>query len=171
MVALFNLFLDICLLRKGPQDVPASTALLQLSLALYAISGLVLLLATLDLISAFTLVTLDLGLLVGLTYGVLNLLGRGPRFAQTLTALAGTGVLLELIAWPLAMWIGQASIRQETAALPGLLYLVLLGWNIVIIGHILRHALSITLAFGVLYAFGYLLSFWVLSDWLVPATG
>jgi len=168
MVALFNLFLDICLLRKGPQDVPTSVALLQLSVAVYAIVGLVLLLANLNITQAFTLVMLDLGLLLGLTYGVLNILGRGTRFTQTVTALAGTGLLLELIAWPLAIWIGQANLRQEAAALPSLLYLALLVWNIAITGHILRHALSTTLAFGVLYAFGYLMSFWVLSDWLMP---
>jgi hypothetical protein len=148
--------------------VPVSTALLKLSLSAYAVAGLLLLLANLNLFPALSLVLLDLGLLTGLTYGVLNILGRGPRFAQTLTALAGTGVLLQLIAWPLAIWIGQAGVRQETAALPSLLYLALLGWNMVIIGHILRHALSISLAFGVLYAFGYLMTFWVASDWLVP---
>jgi hypothetical protein len=169
MIALFNLFLDICLLRKGPQDVPSSAALLQLSLSIYIIAGLVLLLALESQVGpALFLVLLDLGLLTGLTYGLLNMLGRGSRFGQTLTALAGTGALLQLIAWPLLGWLNQTDVQQGTATLPSLLYLALLGWNIVITGHILRHALSTTLAFGVLYAFGYLMSFWVLSDWLVP---
>ena len=44
MLALFNLFLDICLLRKGPQDVPASVPLVKMCLLAYGLSGLLVLL-------------------------------------------------------------------------------------------------------------------------------
>ena len=43
MRALFNLFLDICLFRRGPQDVPASPLLFGLAMLVYLIVGVVLL--------------------------------------------------------------------------------------------------------------------------------
>ncbi|MBS1248363.1 MAG: hypothetical protein H6R48_1152 [Proteobacteria bacterium] len=43
MRALFELFLDICLFRKGPQDLPAGMALLKLCLLGYGLSGFVVL--------------------------------------------------------------------------------------------------------------------------------
>jgi hypothetical protein len=173
MAVLFNLFLDICLLRKGPQDLPASQELLKLCLIAYAGSGLLnLWLGLGDTGSgmALLLTMVDVSLLMGLSYAVLQLMGLLERYVQTLTALAGTGTLLQLIVLPLGLWYQRELAGGDGAAdLPAMLWLLLLIWSIVITAHILRHALSVSFGTGTLYALGYLMMSWTVADLLLPA--
>ncbi len=60
MRALFELFLDLCLFRKGPQDLPAGMALLKLCLLGYALSGFVVLLLSTPAPVAILQILLDL---------------------------------------------------------------------------------------------------------------
>lgn len=155
MTALFNLFLDICLFRKGPQDVPASTTLLWLCLTGYGLSGLAVLLAGLEPAQALLEAVVEIILLAGLCYGLLSLTNHRARFVQTLTALAGTGALLTVVAFPLVIWIGQESARHEQGILSTLLFFGLVGWSLAVTAHVLRHALSVSRILGMLYATGY----------------
>lgn len=170
MRALFDLFLAICLLRKGPQDVPASPVLLRLTLLSYGISGLLIPLLDVDLPTALELTVLDIALLTGLAYGALTLRHYRPRLTQTLTALFGTGTLLQLLALPLLLLLEQQVVSNGT---PGWLWPLWLGlfiWGIVIMAHILRHALSTSMGIGVLYSLSYVILYWTLSGWLQPVT-
>lgn len=172
MVALLNLFWDICLLRKRPQDVPASEDLLKLTLLTYAGSGLLAILLSLQQAgvgTALLLTLADVALLAALTYAVLYMLGYLARFTQTLTALAGVGTLLQLIATPLGLWYQRSLVADGAAAMPALLWLLLLIWSIAVTAHILRHAFSVSYGFGVLYALGYLMVSRAVVDWLLPA--
>ena len=157
MYALFNAFFDICLFRKGPQDLPASWSLLKLTLITYCLSSLLSLLFTVAPPMALFQAVLDAALLVGLTYGLLYVMGHGQRFVQTLTALAGTGTLLGLIAWPLTIWMQAEAAAGTSTGLSFFLFFLLLLWSIAVIAHILRHSLSTTLGMGLLYTLGYLM--------------
>ena len=168
MRALFELFLAICLLRKGPQDVPVSPVLLRLTLLSYGISGVLIPLLDVDLLTALALTVLDIALLTGLTYGVLTLGHYPSRFTQTLTALFGTGALLQLLALPLLFLLKQETVNASAPAWLVLLWLGLFIWGIVIMAHILRHALSTSLGVGVLYSLAYVVLYWTLSGWLQP---
>ena len=46
MYEIIRLFFDICLFRKGPEDVPHSLMLLQLSIVAYAVIGFLISIAT-----------------------------------------------------------------------------------------------------------------------------
>lgn len=165
MRALFDLFLDICLFRKGPQHIPASQVLLRATLAAYGISGLLVLLISLEPIRALLVMSADIALLTGLTYGVLSLSNYHGRFLQTLTALLGTGTLVQLMALPVSLWVSK-TLEQEIAALPQLLYIALLVWSIAIIAHILQQALGVSRSIGVFYTLGYIAISWIVSSWL-----
>jgi hypothetical protein len=172
MHLLLNTFIDICLFRKGPQDLPASPALLRLCLFAYGASGLVILMidvTQLSIFSALLLTLLDIGLMTAFCYGVLYVLSYLPRFTQTLTALSGIGTLLQLIALPLVIWI-QRELRIETgnASLPALLHFFLLGWFLAVMGHIMQHALSTSRSVGVLYAVAYFATTVMIFRWLLP---
>jgi hypothetical protein len=167
MLALFNLFLDICLLRKGPQDVPASTALLKLCLVGYALSGLLVLLLNTSIPVAILQILLDLVLLSGLLYWGLLLHRHPQRFEQTLSALTGVGTLMGLLALPPMLWIVTQTADGDVS-LPSLLLLAMLGWSITVIAHILRHAFETSLGLGILYALGYTLLSWTLTGWIGP---
>jgi hypothetical protein len=170
MRALFDLFLDICLFRKGPQDVPSSLALLKLCLLGYGLSGLLVLLPTTPAPVAILQILLDLALLAGLLHLALWLRRHPRRFEQTLSALTGIGTLMGLLALPPTIWIvGQGS--GGNIELPSLLLLVLMVWSIAIMAHILRHALEIPIWAGTLYALGYILLSWTLTGWIGPQSG
>jgi hypothetical protein len=171
MGALVNLFLDICLFRKGPQDLPASVALLKLSLFLYGLSGLILLMIDVDqlnILIAVLLTLFDIILLAMLSYAVLYVLGYLPRFTQTLTALTGVGVLLQIAAMPLAIWTRQELAARGSPEFPVIMRFVLLGWAVAVMAHVLKHAFSTSRVIGVLYAVAYIAISWTLFDWILP---
>ncbi|MBK7984251.1 MAG: hypothetical protein IPP10_01630 [Candidatus Competibacteraceae bacterium] len=169
MLALFNLFLDICLFRKAPQDVPASTPLLKMCLLAYALSGLVVLLISAPVAVAVALlqILLDMVLLGGLLYLGLILRRHPQRFEQTLSALTGSGTLLGLLALPLLVWISQQG-QEGGIELPSLLLLGLMVWSIAVMAHILRHAFEASIWQGALYALGYTFLSWTLTGWIGP---
>ncbi len=168
MRALFKLFLDICLLRKGPQDIPAAAVLLRLTLACYGLTALLGLPAMLGFGVALALLAIDMALQAGLTYGALYLRGSIGRFQQTLTALYGCGALLQILFAPVQLWLDREIAGQGSPALPQLVWLGLFAWSIAVMSHILRHALSIPLWGGVLCSSAYIFVYWTLSDWLYP---
>lgn len=165
MRALFDLFLGICLFRKGPQHIPASQVLLKAALIAYGISGLLVLLISLDPVSASLVMSADMALLAGLTFGLLNFSGYQGRFLQTLTALLGTGTLVQLMALPISLWVVK-TLERDIAALPQLLYLALLVWSIAIMAYILQQALTVSRTIGILYTLGYIAISWTVSSWL-----
>lgn len=160
MDRLLRRFADICLLRAGPQDLPASRFLLGLSAGAYLLAGVLISLQNLNVLQAALLVLVDAALLALLLFLVLWIRDRLARLLQTLTAFFGAGALLELVAWPILAWQQHAlSGETVTPALlaASLLLWVWLFWNLMVIGHILRHALSTLLpvgvALGLLYMF------------------
>ena len=165
MPALFNLFLDICLFRKGPQDVPASMALLKLCLLAYGLSGLLVLLIGTPAPVALLQILLDLVILSGLLYLALLLYRHPGRFEQTLSALTGSGTLMGLLALPLISWLAHLS-PDGDAELPSLLLLALMAWSIAIMAHILRQAFNSSIGVGALCALGYTFISWILTGWV-----
>ena len=165
MRALFDLFFDICLFRKGPQDVPAGMALLKLCLLGYGLSGLAMLLPSTPFPVAILQILLDLVLLAGLLHLALLARRHPRRFEQTLSALTGTGTLMGLLALPMVSWVvGQGS--EGDIQLPSLLLLTLMVWSIAIMAHILRHALDVPVWAGALGALGYTFLSWMLTGWI-----
>jgi hypothetical protein len=158
--SLLRLLLDLCLLRRGPQDLPYSIALTR---------GLVLLGVGVDLLLArwveagdagFARIALSLVLLLALPWFVLGLRGHRARYAQTLAAFAGTGVIFTLAFLPVAIRaaglpapdLDVEPTREQLAI--GWITLVLVGWKLAINGNIWRHALDWPRAGGVLLAVG-----------------
>ena len=165
MRALFDLFLDICLFRKGPQDVPVSAALLKVCVLAYALSSFVVLRLNTPTSIAIPQALLDLALLTGLLYLVLSLRQCLQRFGQTLSALTGVGVLIALLVLPLMVWVIRQDPEGDTV-LPSILLLGLMGWSIAIMAHILRQALNIPLWVGTLYTIAYTLISWIMTGWI-----
>ena len=91
-------FLDIALWRKGPQDLPASSALATLALLAYMGTGFVRMrLFTLDQQTALLFICVDALMLGVWLWPVLAFFGRRPRFVQTITATLGVGLLVLLL--------------------------------------------------------------------------
>jgi hypothetical protein len=159
MGRLLQRFFDICLLRAGPQDLPAYSSLLWLSLLAYCAVGLVMSVQNLDVGSAILLVALDSALLAALLFALLWSRAALERYLQTLIALLGTGAILQLAALPILSW-QQASLVDDTVTpalmTASLLLWIWLLWDLLVIGHILRHTLATRLPIGVLLGVAYL---------------
>lgn len=155
MKALVYYFIELCLLRKGPQDLPASMTLLQVLSLIYLGVGVLVGAATGQGLGVALLQTLvDLAFLLGLLYVGLRLRGRLPRLVQAASALVGSGALLSLLVLvPLGMASGGED--AEMTGFAALLFLALLAWSIVVTGHILRHTLDLPLVQGALIAVAY----------------
>ncbi len=171
MGKLIGRFIDICLLRAGPQDLPASSTLLVLSLLAYIASGVIVLLPSTSFGSAVAQALVDTLLLAGLLRLVLQWRGFSSRFDQTLTALAGAGAFQGMIAWPLVASIYHADAEGLVAPFQSLLLLALFVWTLVVIGHILRHALSTSYAAGFLFGSVYVMLSMGLLSWFFPQGG
>ena len=134
-------------LRSGPQELPSAWSLTTMLLA----------------------ASLGMGMYIGHTLGGENAVARSlsinilqvfaviamlqvrkvpERLPQTLSALAGTGIILGGLAFVLLLQ-ADPSVNQP---LLGLAYFALVGWSLAIDAHIYRHALSINRSAAVLVA-------------------
>lgn len=154
MIRLLLRFLDICLLRLSPQDLPASSFLLGLSLLMYAALAFGTALLSLPLLPAFMLALIDAGLIAGLLWILLWIRDMLNRLPQTLSALYGAGAAMQLIALPLVLW-QSASVSAPAQGLGALLLWIWLLWHLLVVGHVLRHAVSTILPLGMLLALLY----------------
>lgn len=169
-LVLFTAFLEVCLLRRRPQDLPHSLFLLKLTLAAYAAANIGLAAINLAPGPAVAAGVLDTVLLVAVTMVLLQLRRLPRRLPQTLTALAGSGALLNLLAAPVMLWLAALP-EPAREGLPALLILGLVVWSLAVMAHILRHALDIPFFGGLLLAIAY---FWLLltAVYIVaPASG
>lgn len=154
MLALLKIFVDLCRFRAAPQDLPYSQFLMALCLGCYFIVGFAISLAEQAFGQAIIIAAADTGLMVGLAYLGLWVRDSIPRAIQTVTALAGTGTLFELVGWPLVTFL--QTLEEGEASSISLLLLGLVIWNIVVIGNILRHALSLPMWIGTAIALLYI---------------
>lgn len=162
MAALLRQLLELCLLRRGPQDLPYSPpatwgllgGLVMLQVALGAGQGLAP--GALALRAGITLL-----FTAGLAHVLLATRGFGNRGAQTVMALAGSNLLFVLASLPVVFSIAGQIADGDTSgpALPiALLAVVLFLWKLRVEAAIWRHALEIpalaALALAVLLVLG-----------------
>ena len=148
MLLLVKTWLDLCLLRKGPQDLPASGFLLGLSLGCYAIISLLVAAPSSGFTIAVQLALVDTGMLIAFVTALLYLQSKTGRINQTLSALAGSGSLMGLVALPLVLLVDPGQAADQVPALLVGFWLLLLIWNLFVMAHIMRHALSCSFAIG-----------------------
>ena len=167
---LFKRFWDICLLRKGPEDVPYSPmGLLLVVMAAFVLDGIRVNLL-LPKLPAFQL---SLALLVHTlamlmtTGGLLLLLGYAQRIVQTLTALSGTSIILTVLILPFDY---LASLNPNHFTMASLVILFVHLWGLVVAGHILSRALSVHRLMGVIIAFGFMMLGMMIFEYLLPRT-
>jgi len=169
MLQYFHLFLDIALLRRNPQDLPASRALLVLASIAAVISSVPLGAVRHGLGESLLLGALDVVVLAAFV-DVLLLLTRHPnRFNQAFTALCGAGTLLNLIAWPLLRLV-EPGAGADWRALAGLGLLGVILWGVLVTAHVFRHAVGRSLGYGAALAVAYTTCSW-LAAWLIFPSG
>lgn len=168
LLSLVHFFIDLCLLRRKPQDLPASSALFGIVLLAAVLGGLLLAVtAGVGLAVGLAQTLLDLLLMLGVLHLALKVLGKEPRYRQAATALVGADTLIGLVALlPVSLMRPIAAGAEPTGDILAavLLFLVLVGWGVLVMGHILRHVFDLTLARGVVIAIAFdLFSYTIIS--------
>lgn len=153
MLAYVRTLINIALRKLGPEDLPDSKFLLGLTLASYILVDLPLTgMVRGPSIVLVQIVALDLGMLITCLWSLLSLTGHAARFRQTLTALLGTSILLNLLIAPFSYW-RQATVGMETqSVLPVIAIFSMVLWSLSINGHIISRALSRTYSIGLVIA-------------------
>lgn len=156
LYTLLKAFFNVCLLRKAPQDLPKSSVLLTLCLILYAILDVILTLQTRIFTDALLVSLMDVGFLMTVTYLILRQHRHPERWNQTMTAMFGSGLILGIFIFPV-VYIGvQNQVQSWLQQIILVLFLVMVIWNIAVLAHILRHAISASMGIGVMIAILYI---------------
>lgn len=161
-------FWSICMLQKGPQDLPASGLLL----AVVILLGIVLNLVNLRIVVPGTeLPTLVILVIVyALTFVsslsvLMWLMHYQQRIIQTLTALFGTGIIISLCVLPFQLMVKNT---PDEPSIFSIFILALIVWSLVVTAHILRNALSSDLLIAWALTLGYLLLNVIFTNYFIP---
>jgi hypothetical protein len=172
MLAILDVFLQIALRRRGPEDLPDSSFLLVLAGVLYVLAQVVLALPVYGASGQLARsVALDVALLCACLWGLLRLTGHGSRFGRTLTALLGTGTLLSMLMMPFNYWLDAVSGAESPAVVPTLGILAVVSWSLVVNGHILARALSAPFTLGLVLSVAYFFLNYLVFSQIGPAPG
>ncbi|CAA9892492.1 conserved membrane hypothetical protein [Candidatus Methylobacter favarea] len=164
MFEIIKLLFDICLFRRGPQDLPHSSWLLRLLIAMYVIIRFLMLSIGTQWLNALLQVGVEVLLVVGFSWSMLYVVQQLQRFNQATCALLGTDAIISFFALPsiASMEIGRGG---------WLAFMVVLGliiWHWAVTGHIIRHALGQKLVFSLGLAFLYILGSYRVMVLLFP---
>ncbi len=157
--ALLQPFWQMCLLRSGPQSLPASPLLLVIAGGANVAAGAMVAasLTPLTFSGGLMLATVVLLLLGGLTFIILWIRVKKGRWVQTVTALAGSEAVIYAYLVPVGVFARAVAGGQGPLMIPVVLAVfAALLWLLLVFANILRHALSVPLALGGIFAGFYL---------------
>ncbi|NIP18249.1 MAG: hypothetical protein GWM87_08915 [Xanthomonadales bacterium] len=147
MTGLGLTFIRLLQLRAGPQDLPVSWVLTIAIVAVYLVQGMWTGFRLGDGDAAFK--SLSITALQFTAVAVMLHARRYPeRLPQTLAALAGTGIILGVLAF---LFLIQADPGRNQPVM-ALFWFAIFAWSLVVDAHIYRNALAVTMAQGVLVA-------------------
>jgi predicted membrane protein len=153
MYELLKLFLNICLLKQGPQDIPGSNTVLSLVMPVYVIINFLILILSSDVSIALLQVITESILILTLSWIILFFFKKSPRYSQTVCALVGTDAVISFFALPvMSILLGQGS------QFAFFTLIVLMIWHWAVTGHIFSMALDKPLSFGLGISFLYILA-------------
>ena len=164
MYDIIKILFDICLFKKGPQDLPYSLWLLRILLVVYVSIRILMLSIHFDWLNVLLQVIVEIFLVAGFFWIMLYLARKLGRFYQALSAVLGTDALISFFALPeiASLEIGQGG------SVVFLVMLGLIGWHWAVTGHIIRNALEKSLSFSLGLAFLYLLGSYQVMALLFP---
>jgi len=153
LLAIVHFFIELCLLRRKPQDLQASAALLLMVLVAGLLGGVLLAVsAGAALLAGVGQTALDFLLMLGVLHLALKLTDKLPRFLQTATALVGADTVVGIVALVPVALAGPSLDDSPQLLLAGLMFMALVAWSVLITAHILRHAFDIKLMQGAIIA-------------------
>jgi drug/metabolite transporter (DMT)-like permease len=143
MTEFVRLYAQIALLRRGPQDVPASPALLAATVVGYVIVNFAVS-AVLPPVSGpwVQILLVDVAFTIAWYAVLLRVIGKPERFLQTTTAVFGYQAILSPLTiasgWLIRHFHDDAAWQSPL----WLIYLIVIVWMIAVNSHVLKAALE-----------------------------
>ena len=167
MPPVVEVFRDLILLRRGPQDLPYSTQLLAtLAVACIVVQAVARTIPTpVGLGESFLSTLLETLLELAALRLVLRLRDLGSRFVQASSGLVGCNLIFTLINIPVALAFGKLPLEAgrlvpeqvtPTQMLLSPLILALGIWQLAAVANVLRHSLNLSFAGGIAVVFGWI---------------
>jgi hypothetical protein len=166
---------EMCQLRRGPDDMPHSTALLVLLVGASIVLDVVIGALGGGVPDALSRSLLSTGLVLALCWIALALRHLGNRYLQTASALVACSIVFSLLILPLA-WL-SGPVPSPPAALTPMqllldwLMLAIVAWNLIVNAHVVRRALDAPFALGLAIALAWFVADLALERALFDATG
>lgn len=155
MSATIKILIDMILLRKGPEDLPASVSLMFILLTINFVISVVL---ASKIHSHSVAVSLSaIGLFMTFIFIKILLVNKPERFTQTFSSMMGVSILIDLASVPVVFPLLNESLNQNILVLFWLLAIALYIWLVVTYGFIISRALSTTLGYGISISAAYIL--------------
>ncbi len=153
---LLRIFVDLCLIKKGPKDVPESAVLLKMVFFIYFLSGTLLLSSSIGLIDAIIQSFLET-VLVGLfMYVLVSFFQVKNRFNQAVTAIYGSGALMTLLSVPYIFWMDGLVKNENPIGVIGLVVFFIVIWGFIVMANIIRETVQKSFSISLLLTFCYL---------------
>ncbi len=171
MTELLKRLFHICLLTKGPQDLPYSVMLLRVFLLTYFATGLVSLTTSFPMEEAVLVMIVDISLLLLFSWLCLQAFKMQARFVQMISAMAGIGTLFNMVSIPLMAQIAVAKQGGQISGELSFLLLFLISWNLAVIAHIFRESFDVRLLAAFVLTLAYKVIEISLSQILFPQLG
>ena len=150
MFVIFKYFWQICLLKAGPDKIPAQPQLLAVVLAFYVVVEILASLLTRTEESfelALRIIPVEIIMLGLVTYLLLMFLKLQTRFLPTYTAIVGCDTVIVAIQLPMLL-IMQSTEIPTLILFFNTAWFVCFCWLLVIIGHIYHRAANVSIVQG-----------------------
>lgn len=136
-------FVDLCLFKAEPDDVPASDGLMKITLLMYFIIGIAISRIDSAWDVSFFISFADLLMMMAVISALLYFRGFQARYQQTVTAMAGAGCCLGIIGFPIMLLFSNVGEQEQPSSLALLLLIGLMFWSLMVTAHIFRRSLEI----------------------------
>jgi len=140
MLKWIDFFYKISTLRASPGDAPLSNVAQYAAIIAYWSVGVIILVQSQPLLGSVFISAVQTGLLVFVVNVSLWIKKNPERITQTITAMAGAGTLISLIAFPVVMSLSGA--EGVTQSVFSIFWIVLVVWETAMIAHVFRHSLE-----------------------------
>lgn len=148
---LLRQILGLCVLRTSPEDLPADPRLAWVLAAAYLLAGGLIFMSEDGFLQGMAQAAVDALLLAAFVWLVLRWREFPERFVQTYTAMLGVSLVFTLVSWPLLEAMPEELGAEMSLPQVGLLLVLL--WNLIAQGQVLRRALEIGAGAGLGLAF------------------
>jgi len=155
---LFHTFWQLTTFRLGPQDLPRSSVLLVVISVINLILSITINHSVFSFGDSVLYGVLEMLVLTAVTSLLLVCFSSLNRLQQTLTALMGCGAFISMLVVVVLVLI---------PSVPQWSQLAIFFWNLLVIAHVLRHALAVHFIAGFFCALGYAFAL----DYLIRVVG